>query len=548
MRYISTRGGNAVASVSFETAICTGYAPDGGLYVPESLPALAPFESRLLYAWSHLSYPELTYRILRQFIASDEISDTDLRSICHTAFTGFENPDNAVPVVSVGNLYISELFHGPTFCFKDLGMRVLLGLLSHFATKRTRPITLLVSTTGDTGPAAVQAVSDLANPLLSLLVHYPYQQISDFQRRQMTTTQSSRVQVAAFEGGGDDMDKPLKRLLAQAPPEKTWTGVNSYNIGRPLTQLVHYVWTYLRVIELEHAKRHGPSSSPTSQDFVQPVTFVVPTGAMGNLTGGILAHRLGLPISQLIAAVNVNNDASHQLFQTGVLTPPNSTSLPMQTTLSEAMNVQLPYNLERLLYYATNSNAALVHRWMTDIDAGHSVDLNSTTGEEEEEQGLEHLRHDIQSISISDDHLCDAIRDVWTHHQYCLDPHTAVGWAAAAQLGWVQQPSNQSLLSSTDEAHHPPVALLATASPCKFERACTLALGSDAWDTYAASESYPTAAQRVWDGDEVEPTFYPAQGSLEESQRLWETMALQLIQKLEDTDADADADAVVALP
>jgi len=305
------------------------------------------------------------------------------------------------------------------------------------------------------------------------------------------------------------------------------------------------VWTYLRVMEHEHKKLHGPDSStsssssslPTSQDFTQPVTFVVPTGAMGNLAGGILAQRLGLPISQLVAAVNVNNAASHQLFQTGILTPP-STSESMQPTLSEAMNVQLPYNLERLLFYATNSNATQVNDWMTDIDAGRSVDLNSNVN------GLDQLRRDIQSISISDDNLCDAIREAWTHHQYCLDPHTAVGWAAVTQLGW---------LASTDNAHPPPpnpIALLATASPCKFERACTLALGTEVWDTYAASSSYPAAAKRVWDGDEVEPTFYPAQPSLDDSQRLWETLALQLIQKLEDgpADADADADAAVALP
>ena len=235
MRYTSSR--NSSISCTFEEAVCSGYAPDGGLFVPEQLPLIS---KDTLREWSKFAFPHLSTHILRLFISPDEISDDDLHHICTSAFVGFEDPARAVPLVKVGPLYVAELFHGPTFCFKDLGMRAVVNILSHFATKRQKSITLIVSTTGDTGPAAVQAVSDTANPYLTILVHYPHGQISDFQRKQLTTVHSSCVRVAAFQGGGDDMDIPIKRMLAGQDKngQALWTGVNSYNIGRPLMQMV----------------------------------------------------------------------------------------------------------------------------------------------------------------------------------------------------------------------------------------------------------------------------------------------------------------------
>lgn len=254
MKYVSTRDDSHACS--FEDAICSGYAPDQGLYVPENLPLVS---CEILQQWSQLSYPKLTLQILRLFISSEEINNADLESICDAALSGFDHPDY-VPVREVGGIYVAELFHGPTFCFKDLGLRALVSLLSYFATHRKRHMTLLVATTGDTGPAAVQAVSDIANPLLTILVHYPKGQISDFQRKQLTTVKSEYVKVVAFEGGGDDMDRPIKNLLKanNSDASRDLTGVNSYNIGRPLMQMVHFVWAYLRVAEKLNIKPGDP--------------------------------------------------------------------------------------------------------------------------------------------------------------------------------------------------------------------------------------------------------------------------------------------------
>jgi threonine synthase len=233
MRYTSTR--NKKIDVSFEEAITSGYAPDGGLFVPRSL----PLSASQLHSWKDLSYPQLMYQVLRLFIDIQEISDAELAAICEKALQGFDDPLDAIPVIpfpydTTTQFYVAELFHGPTFCFKDLGMRAVILLLHSFLHRSARRMTLLVSTTGDTGPAAAQIVHDLADPRLRMVVHYPDQQISAFQRKQLTTLATPQVHVVAFAGGGDDMDGPIQNLLSDAAshPESLWTGVNSYNIVR----------------------------------------------------------------------------------------------------------------------------------------------------------------------------------------------------------------------------------------------------------------------------------------------------------------------------
>jgi threonine synthase len=256
MRYTSTR--DPTLNVSFEQALTSGYAPDGGLFVPAG-DVKGLLDGQTLRSWQALDYPALMYQVLRRFIDVTEVPDEALRCICRAALDGFRDPGRAVPLVELrcgdedddddACLTIAELFHGPTFCFKDLGMRAVLGLLQHFGRQRQRTITLLVSTTGDTGPAAARAVADQANAggggggtgsssFLKLAVHYPHGQISDFQRRQMTCLNAPDdvLQVIAFEGGGDDMDAPIKAFLQHHQQDDenpvVRTGVNSYNIVR----------------------------------------------------------------------------------------------------------------------------------------------------------------------------------------------------------------------------------------------------------------------------------------------------------------------------
>ena len=509
MKYTSTR--NESLSCSFEDAICSGYAPDGGLYVPEKLPAVT---AEMLQEWVPLSYPQLAAAVLRLFIAPQEVSDNDLLQICTSAFEGFTDPDHAVPVVKVGSLYIAELFHGPTFCFKDLGMRGVINLLSYFVLKRKRPITLLVSTTGDTGPAALQAVSDVANPLLTIVVHYPNDQISDFQRKQLTTIVSPYIRVVAFQGGGDDMDRPIKNILAGQTQDENattalLTGVNSYNIGRPLLQSVHYVWVYLRVMEQIH-------KTPGDPDTV--VDIILPTGAMGNIAGGYMAKKMGVPLGRLNSGVNAN-DITFRVLQTGAFYK----SPAMVRTLSEAINVQLPYNFERLLYYVTDGNHEQVKEWMAEVDATNKMDLPAAW--------LERMQQEFACERVTDDEMCAKTQQLKKEYNYLVDPHTAVALAAAEKLGYQLAAGEDG---GAGAATSTPAAILSTASPCKFEESVTVAVGKDAWQDYATSDLFPAAGKALMERAEIPPTIYEAieGASLETTQSEWEKLALGIIQEL----------------
>lgn len=257
MKYTSTR--DASKRYSFEDALCSGYAPDGGLFVPQNLPDR--IQTARLKKWALLAYVDLATEVLSLFLSVNEISKKELHSIVTASLSSFEVP-SVVPVKAIPShkadqecksLFMVELFHGPTFCFKDLSLQFVVQMLKYFAHKRDRNITLVVATTGDTGPAAVQAVEDCQSDKLGILVHYPQGQISDFQRKQLTTCANKKIQIVAFQGGGDDMDAPIKRITTDTAfsqsKERLICGVNSYNIARPLMQMVHFIWAYLRVTE-----------------------------------------------------------------------------------------------------------------------------------------------------------------------------------------------------------------------------------------------------------------------------------------------------------
>jgi threonine synthase len=485
MKYASTRRNNVdgggsdsdgapISFVSFQEAICSGYAPDGGLYVPETLPTLSKKD---LKEWSRLSYPDLSFEILRLFISPKEVADEVLRGICATTLDGFEDPNHAVPIRKLGSVYVAELFHGPTFCFKDFGLGAVVSLLSYFSSQQNIPTTLLVATTGDTGPAAVQAVSRVNNPLVRILVHFPLGQISEFQKRQLTTVDSPCVRVVSFEGGGDDMDAPIKRILQSSSRGESndgrVVGVNSYNIARPLMQMVHFVWTYLRVVE-------DVGLDPGNADV--RVDMVVPTGAMGNIVGGYMAKKMGVPIGRLCAGTNIN-DIVYRVMHTGQFHRSNR----MERTLSEAINIQLPYNFERLLYYLTDCNSTLVKEWMDTVDNTSKLDLDSTW--------LSRLQDEFASERVTDDAMCATIQSIKQDYDYTVDPHTAVAFSSAMSLGY-------NLRQQTSL-----VAILSTASPCKFQESMTVALGSEGWNDYVNTE-YPEQAGRIMEMTQIEPIVY----------------------------------------
>eukprot|EP00814_Leptocylindrus_danicus_P004127 CAMPEP_0116007282 /NCGR_PEP_ID=MMETSP0321-20121206/2209_1 /TAXON_ID=163516 /ORGANISM="Leptocylindrus danicus var. danicus, Strain B650" /LENGTH=504 /DNA_ID=CAMNT_0003475953 /DNA_START=166 /DNA_END=1680 /DNA_ORIENTATION=- len=501
MRYRSTRSDTSV-SYSFEEALSSGYAPDGGLFVPVEMPKVS---SQTLATWADFTFDELAYSILSMFISETEIDRANLREIITRSFDSYDCAE-IVPVKKLtDSLFVSELFHGPTFCFKDLGMKPVVNLLAYFSARSNIPTTLLISTTGDTGPAAMRAVSEVRTQerkYMRILVHYPLGQISAFQRRQLTTIKTGNARVAAFEGTGDDMDVPIKRLLlSNDRTTNRICGINSYNIGRPIMQVVHFVWTYLQIAKCLEIVPGDKSA---------PIDIVIPTGAMGNMIGGYIAKLMGVPIKFLCAGVNAN-DITHRAFASGEFHKSDA----MTRTLSEAINIQVPYNFERLLFYLTGSDYELVNQWMTTMDETSKLTLDSTW--------LLKLQAEFRSARIDDEEMCATMRKIKDRFAYMIDPHTSVAFAAASRLGY-------DLGDGKGDKN--PVAVMATASPCKFEETVTVAIGEKAWYEYYESE-VSEDAKRILSCEEVPPMIYHrTEGlSLEETQNEWEKIARTIIEE-----------------
>lgn len=511
MKYTSTR--DASKLYSFEEALLSGYASDGGLFVPKSLPRV---DVTTLQEWSKLDYLDLSLEVLYPFV-KEAMSREELHELLQQALSGFDKEmDNLVPVVPLTkccenddstntNIFVAELFHGPTFCFKDLGLRMTIQWLNYFATKRNTSVTLVVATTGDTGPAAVQAVQDCDSNRLGILVHFPQGQISDFQRKQLTTAQSSRVKIVAFEGGGDDMDIPIKNIMTQKKDASKGIvcGVNSYNIGRPLMQMVHCIWTYLRVSErLADENRNTP--------FL--LDIVIPTGAMGNMAACYMAKNMGVPLGIICAGVNIN-DITDVVFRTGKFE--RTVGALMKKTLSDAINIQMPYNMERLLFYLSGQEHDQIREWYGELDGPGrccSIDTNHRCWSK--------LQLEFRSARVTDEELCETMQSMLEEYGYWADPHTAVALQAAQKLEYFKAAAN-------------PVAIMATAAPCKFEEAVTIALGVGRWHEYERNH-FPCRGKELNELEEIPPILYVVEKgkTLAENQVKWEKRTRELITEL----------------
>ena len=411
----------------FREAVMTGLAPDGGLLLPESVPDLR----RRLDEWRGLEFRELAVELFGEFI--DDIPRDVLERIVEKAFTSFRHED-VVPAVQVGDLHVLELFHGPTLAFKDVAMQVLGGMFEHILGSRLGSqqgsrggrLNILCATSGDTGSAAIAGVRGRAN--IGVFVLYPDGRTSPLQERQMTTTPDENVHCLAIQGSFDDCQSVVKSIFGDLPFKGRFDlgAVNSVNWARVLAQTVYYFRTALH--------------------FERPVTFSVPTGNFGDILAGYLARKMGAPIDKLILATN-SNDILARFFATGVY------SLgPVSRTISPSMDIQVASNFERFLYYRLGSPEAL-ETFMTDF---------STTGSARVEDGGP-MDEAILPAAVSEGETVATIGDVYGREGYLLDPHTAVGVAAARRF----QPSG-------------PVVCLATAHPAKFPESVNAAVGRDA--------------------------------------------------------------------
>jgi threonine synthase len=417
----STR--QASPAVSFKQALLRGLAPDGGLYLPVELPALPP---GALASWRGLPIGEVAVRLLSHLVG-DEFEPAAFGALVRDAFNF---PAPTVPVAD--GISVLELFHGPTMAFKDFGARFLARTFGHLLAERGDHATILVATSGDTGSAVAQGFFGV--PRVEVVVLYPAGKVSRFQEAQMATLQGN-VRAVRVPGTFDDCQRLVKQAFLDTDLASLHlSSANSINIGRLLPQAVYYVASWLDTV--------GASGGD--------VVFTVPSGNLGNLTAGVIAQRIGLPVARFIAACNVN-DALPAYLASGAYA-----AKPATPTISNAMDVGDPSNFPRL---------SQLH-----LDA------------------IARLRGNVSGWSVTDDETREVIRAVYRDAGYLLDPHGAVGMAA-------------SLRERRAGGERRPIVTLATAHPAKFGEVIQQEIGVEApipasWRDWA---SRPLLAREIAD-------------------------------------------------
>lgn len=401
MKYVSTRdGGPAKREFSFLDAVLEGLAPDGGLLVPESVPAISENE---LESWRAMNYQQVCFHVLRKFSTVEEVPDSDLKRMIDSAYSDtFETPEVA-PSVQVGDIGVMELFHGPTFAFKDVALQ-LLGQLFDFALKaRNARMTILGATSGDTGSAAIAGVKGRAN--IDCVILFPMGKTSRVQELQMTSNLDENIHCLAVKDSVfDDCQSIVKACFNDAKfnEEMSLGAVNSINWARILAQIVYYVYASLKVEKDEK------------------ITFVVPTGNFGNVLAGYYAKRMGLPIAHLVIASN-SNDILPKFFETGKY----MVSAKVVPTMSPSMDIAVSSNFERYLYDLFGQDGNVTKEKFNQ--------LRNTGKFEVTQEQLEDCRKIFSAVSVDETHTLATIQNVYARHNYLLCPHSAVGYAAAVE-------------------------------------------------------------------------------------------------------------------
>ena len=438
MNYQSTRG--AIAADEAE-AILRGIAADGGLFVDPTL-GERTFDWRLA-----LTLPALEMQSMLLSHLLPGIPDMD--ALVRRAYAGKFETEDLTPLAAVGGDYILELFRGPTAAFKDVALSMLPQLVT--AAKALRgdesETVVLTATSGDTGKAALEGFHDV--PGTRIFVFYPDGGVSAIQRAQMVTQEGKNVTVCAVRGNFDDCQTGVKRAFAALSGAESLraqglelTSANSINIGRLAPQLLYYFLAYARLVERGRI-RTG-----------ETVDYVVPTGNFGDILAGWMAKQLGLPVGKLVCASNANRVLT-DFFESGVY----DRRRDFFKTDSPSMDILVSSNLERLLFYVSGGDAALVRRCMEELSAEGVYRFPAALTEK--------LRQDFSAFCCTDAEGAEEIGRLWREEGYLCDPHTAVAVRAAREYR----------LAGGGER---PLVILSTASPYKFPAAVLAALGGAA--------------------------------------------------------------------
>ena len=425
MLYKSTRG--QVEPVSFKEVLFSGLASDGGLYIPENFPV---FDPRQISSFEGMSYEEVSFSILRPFVGH-LFSDQELMSMIINAYSKFKCEERCKMVSLSENHKLLELFHGPTFAFKDFAMQMIAQMFNQALKKIRKSITIIVATSGDTGAAAVNAFSNLE--FINLYVLFPKNRISEIQRRQMTTKKASNVSVISVNGNFDDCQSIVKSIFTDQDfsGKISLTGVNSINWARIISQVVYYFFAASRL-----------ASNAT-------LDFCVPTGNFGNIYAGYVAKKLGANIDKLIIATN-QNDILHRALSSGQYSKGE-----VFKTFSPSMDIQVSSNFERMLHDACRGNSSTVNSKMRSLQSNGSYNIDADT--------LRCLKKDFVSGTVTEQETLDEIRKIFLNTKTIVCPHTAVGLRVSKKF--------------LDKAKI--TISLATAHPAKFGDAVEKAIDTD---------------------------------------------------------------------
>ena len=424
MRYVSTRGNAPV--LDFEDVTLAGLARDGGLYVPEAWPRFTESE---IAALRGLSYVETAVRVCAPFVG-DALGEAELRELATQAYGSFTHAAVAPLTQLDERHWLLELFPGPTLAFKDVALQLLGLLFERFLSRRSEHLTVIGATSGDTGSAAIHALA--GRERVDIFMLHPLGRVSDVQRRQMTTVMAPNVHNIAVEGNFDDAQALVKAMFNDA----AFTGrfrlsaVNSINWARLMAQVVYYFYAAVRL--------GAPGRA---------VAFSVPTGNFGDVFAGYVAAAMGLPVARLVVATNVN-DILHRALSSG-----DYSAGTVEATASPSMDIQVSSNFERLLFDLSGRDGAAVAAMMQGFEATKALRLPA------ELLGRAGL---FESRRIDADAMAMALRWACSQAGQLIDPHSAIGLAAAREV---------------DLDRDVPVVTLATAHAAKFRDAVERASG-----------------------------------------------------------------------
>ena len=423
MKYVSTRG--AAPKLTFEEAMMTGLARDGGLYVPEAIPTLSKAD---IAGMAGQSYEDIAFTVMRPFIG-ETFTDDEFRALISAAYAGFNHAARAPLKQLDSNHFLLELFHGPTLAFKDFAMQLIGQMFQASLTRSGKRITIVGATSGDTGSAAIEAFRGLSN--VDVFILFPHGRVSEVQRRQMTTPVESNVHALAIDGDFDDCQAALKDMFNDFDFRDgvNLAGVNSINWGRVLAQVVYFF-----------------SSAVSLGAPHRPVSFTVPTGNFGDIFAGYIAKRMGLPIEQLVIATN-QNDILHRTLETGAQTKEG-----VVPSISPSMDIQVSSNFERALFEAYGRDGAVVAEQMDELKTKGAFTIS--------QGAIEMLRDTFASGRASEDETYTAIAGELQRSGELLCPHSAVGVKVADEFQTAT-----------------PMITLATAHPAKFPAAVEKATG-----------------------------------------------------------------------